>query len=277
MLPTTIALGQRAVQIFAVNAFTEQPFAGNPAAVCLLSDTKSDVWLQAVARELNLSETAFLLPLAESHYHLRWFTPTVEVDLCGHATLASAHVLWHYGGVAADLRFSTRSGILGATYDQGWIWLDFPVQPVAAIEAPAALITALGVMPRWVGRNATNYLVELATAAQVRDLVPDLVAIAKGRSETIASLDAQGIIVTAKAEPPYAFVSRYFAPAVGVNEDPVTGSTHCSLVDYWQVGAEPVLAAQVSARGGVLQVARRGDRVAIGGQAVTVWQGALLV
>lgn len=271
------------MQIFAVNAFTDQPFAGNPAAVCLLSDMQSDAWLQAVARELNLSETAFLLPLGTSatapanHYQLRWFTPTVEVDLCGHATLASAHVLWHHAGIAGELRFETRSGVLGANYDQGWIWLDFPVQPVEVTSAPAALTTALGVTPRWVGRNATNYLVELETAAQVRELVPDLVAMAKGRSETIASLAAQGVIVTAKGEPPYAFVSRYFAPAIGINEDPVTGSAHCSLIDYWQVGAEPVLVAQVSARGGVLQVARRADRVAIGGQAVTVWQGALLV
>ncbi len=271
MLPTTIALGQRVMQIFAVNAFTEQPFAGNPAAVCLLSDTKSDAWLQAVARELNLSETAFLLPLdgSANHYQLRWFTPTVEIDLCGHATLASAHVLWQHAGVSGDLRFETRSGVLGAAAGQSWIWLDFPVQPVEAIEAPAALNKALGMTPRWVGRNATNYLVELETAAQVRELAPDLVV--------LASLAAQGVIVTAKGEPPYRFVSRYFAPAVGINEDPVTGSAHCSLVDYWQVGSEPVLAAQVSARGGILQVARQGNRVAIGGQAVTVWQGELLV
>lgn len=264
------------VDILQVDAFTDRPFGGNPAAVCVLTEAADANWMQAVAAEMNLSETAYLYP-GNDGYHLRWFTPTSEVDLCGHATLASAHVLWSEGHLATtqEARFHTRSGLLTATQSAGWITLNFPGQPVAEITAPSELLQALpNAKPIYVGHGdgaEANFLVELASEAQVRSLQPDF-AILK-------TLPAMGIIVTATAAAPTDdFVSRYFAPAVGINEDPVTGSAHCTLALYWQtkLGKSAFLARQVSAREGILKVACQGDRVLISGQAVTVLKGKLL-
>ena len=257
-----------------VDAFTGEAFGGNPAAVCLLSAPRDAAWMQQVAREMNLSETAFLVqrPYAQG-FDLRWFTPTVEVDLCGHATLASAHTLWESGALPATeaARFHTRSGLLTATRRGNWIDLDFPAKPDTPADPPAGLVEALGVTPRYVGRNAFDFLVELDSEAQVRTLQPDF-----ARLRTIA---ARGIIVTSRASDGACdFVSRFFAPGSGIDEDPVTGSAHCCLAVHWQrrLGRDRFLARQVSPRGGVLQVAIEGDRVRLGGQAVTVLRGELL-
>jgi predicted PhzF superfamily epimerase YddE/YHI9 len=271
-----------------VDAFTDRPFAGNPAAVCLLPEARGEDWLQAVAREMNLSETAFLVR-RDDGFDLRWFTPGAEVDLCGHATLASAHALWESGEVApADpIRFHTRSGVLtcerggeeGPAAGEGWIWMDFPAEPAAPFEPPpgelaGALAAVLGAPPRWLGRNRLDFLVELGSEAEVRELRPDL-----GR---LAELGARGVIVTAAAGPGaaqgYDFVSRYFAPGVGVPEDPVTGSAHCALGPFWaeRLGRERLVGYQASARGGVVRVVVAGERVKLGGQAVTVMTGELL-
>ncbi|MFE4106895.1 PhzF family phenazine biosynthesis protein [Almyronema epifaneia] len=264
---------QTPLTVSQVDAFTAQPFAGNPAAVCVLAEAASDRWMQAIAAEMNLSETAFLVPQADG-YDLRWFTPAVEVDLCGHATLASAHVLWDEGHLAPDqtARFHTRSGLLTATYENGWITLNFPTQPVEAIASDPDLLKALrGADLKFIGKSSTNYLVELASEQHVRLLQPDFAL--------MQLLPRQGVIVTSQGEAATVdFVSRYFAPAAGINEDPVTGSAHCSLAPYWQqiLGKDEFLAHQVSKRGGVLQVKSRGDRVEISGQAVTVMRGELL-
>ncbi|MBF2036281.1 MAG: PhzF family phenazine biosynthesis protein [Leptolyngbyaceae cyanobacterium T60_A2020_046] len=263
--------------ILQVDAFSDRPFAGNPAAVCVLPQAADPAWMQAVAAEMNLSETAFLHPI-EAGYHLRWFTPTAEVPLCGHATLASAHVLWSEGHLPPDqtAQFHTLSGVLTATLADGWITLNFPVQPVAAIAATPEILKILrGLQPvqvmQTVGAAEGNLLVELESEDYVRSLQPDF--------GLLKTLPAMGLIVTSRADnPDVDFVSRYFAPAVGIDEDPVTGSAHCSLVPYWQkqLGKGAFLAHQVSARGGVLKVEAAGDRVLIRGQAVTVMRGTLL-
>jgi PhzF family phenazine biosynthesis protein len=264
------------VTFWQVDAFTAHPFAGNPAAICILPTAVDAAWMQAVAAEMNLSETAFLHPEQEG-YRLRWFTPAAEVDLCGHATLASAHVLWSEGylPLTQAARFQTRSGLLTAQWTDGWITLNFPVQPVTPVTPPPELLKGLrGVETRYVGWNSAaepNYLVELPSEDYVRSLQPDF--------SMLKLLPAMGVIVTAPADAPdIDFVSRYFAPAVGINEDPVTGSAHCSLAPYWQdqVGKSALQAQQVSARGGTLKVQCQGDRVLISGQAVTVLKGSLL-
>lgn len=264
------------VTILQVDAFTDHPFRGNPAAVCLLSAPASETWMQAVAAEMNLSETAFLQPV-EDGYQLRWFTPMAEVELCGHATLASAHVLWSEGMLAAaqTARFYTKSGLLTATQTGDWITLNFPSQPTHPVSAPPELLKSLrGLRPQTVTYGNTakaNYLVELPSEDYVRSLQPDFAM--------MRLLTAQGVIVTAPSEAPDVdFVSRYFAPAVGINEDPVTGSAHCSLVPFWEgkLGKSSFVAKQVSQRGGILRVQRQGDRVLISGQAVTVMSGTLL-
>lgn len=257
--------------IVQVDAFTDRPFAGNPAAVCVLPAPREAGWLQLVAREMNLSETAFLVR-QEDGFDLRWFTPAVEVDLCGHATLASAHVLWEAGLLAPDeqARFHTRSGLLTADRRAGWIELDFPAEPAVAVEPPDELLAALGTAPAYVGRNRFDYLVELETEEQVRALRPDFARL--GRVPT------RGVIVTSRArQPEYHFVSRFFAPGVGVDEDPVTGSAHCCLGPYWagKLGATEFVAYQASVRGGVVRVRLAGERVRLGGQAVTVLRGEL--
>lgn len=261
-----------ALRIVQVDAFTARPFAGNPAAVCVLATPRPDDWLQAVAREMNLSETAFLVP-EEDGYRLRWFTPQVEVDLCGHATLASAHVLWEDGLLepSATARFHTRSGLLTASLRESWIDMDFPARPPTAGAAPDGLLEALGVEARWVGRNQDDYLVEVATTAAVRAARPDF-----GR---LAQVRTRGVILTARDDTgEFDFVSRFFAPAVGVDEDPVTGSAHTCLAPYWRdrLDKEMLLAFQVSTRGGVVRMRLGGDRVILSGQAVTVLRGEIV-
>lgn len=259
------------IPLVQVDAFTDKPYGGNPAAVCVLTEAQPDDWMQRVAQEMNLSETAFLLPEGDG-FRLRWFTPTVEVDLCGHATLASAHTLWSEGHLAPEqeARFYTRSGLLTAQRQGDWIELNFPSNPSQPIATPEGLAAALGQPPVAVVENSLGYLVELETAETVRDLQPDFLALGK--------FPVHGIIVTSRGETPYDFVSRFFAPAIGINEDPVTGAAHCCLSPYWRdrLGKTSFLAYQASARGGVLQVEDRGDRVVLRGQAVTVLRGELL-
>jgi PhzF family phenazine biosynthesis protein len=259
--------------IVQVDAFTERPFAGNPAAVCVLPAERDARWMQDVAREMNLSETAFLVR-QEDGYGLRWFTPAIEVDLCGHATLASAHVLWEDGHLArgAPARFWTRSGLLTAAARGAWIELDFPAKPQEPAPTPPELARALGVTPRYVGRNQFDYLIEAESEAAVRGLAPDFGA--------LRALPVRGIMVTAAAEAAeYDFVSRFFAPASGIDEDPVTGSAHCCLGPFWsaRLGKRELVGYQASARGGVVRVRVGDDRVYLGGQAVTVLRGELLV
>jgi PhzF family phenazine biosynthesis protein len=265
--------------LYQVDAFTAEPFAGNPAAVCLLEDDADPGWMQRVAAEMNLSETAFLRPGAEAgRYGLRWFTPTVEVELCGHATLASAHVLFTEGLAEAGqaLRFDTPSGARAARRDgDGAIWLDFPATPAEPVDPPAGLVEALGAgAPRWVGRARFDYLVELEDEAAVRGLRPD------PRRLGGLTPGSVGVIVTAPASGPggYDFVSRYFAPAAGIDEDPVTGSAHCVLGPFWagRLGRDELTGFQASARGGLVQVRTDGDRVRLGGRAVTVLRGQLV-
>jgi PhzF family phenazine biosynthesis protein len=258
--------------IYTVDAFTDRPFAGNPAAVCLLDRERDARWMQALAGEMNLSETAFLLPAGEA-WSLRWFTPRAEVALCGHATLASAHVLWESGRLAADAPafFDTLSGRLTARRAQDWIELDFPERRESAHDDLPELWSALGVQPVYFGKNAYDYCVEVATAREVRELAPDFAALGK--------LPVRGVIVTAAADPgsDHDFVSRFFAPGVGVPEDPVTGSAHCCLAPYWgeKLGKGEMVGFQASPRGGTVRVRRQGDRVILAGRAVTILAGSL--
>ncbi len=258
--------------LFHVDAFTDRPFSGNPAAVCLLPAWREDAWLQAAAREMNLSETAFLVR-QPGHFDLRWFTPKVEVDLCGHATLASAHVLWQLGQAAGDeIRFSTRSGTLKAGQHGDAIELDFPLTPEEAAPAPPGLVSALGISARYVGKSRFDYLVEVESEAVLRGISPDF----KG----LAAVPVRGVIVTSEsADLRFDFVSRFFAPSSGVDEDPVTGSAHCCLADYWRkrLGKTEFVAFQASARGGVVRVRVMKDRALLGGKAVTVAKGELLI
>jgi PhzF family phenazine biosynthesis protein len=261
------------VPLVQVNAFTAEPFAGNPAAVCLMAEPRPDVWMQRIAREMNLAETAFLVPGGDV-YSLRWFTPAVEVDLCGHATLASAHVLWETGRLGAHetARFQTRSGPLTAVRQRDWIVLDFPATPEERAPAPRALLDALRVSPTYVGRSRFDYLIELETEDAVRSVHPDF--------QQLKAVDGRGVIVTSRSRAEdFDFVSRFFAPAAGIDEDPVTGSAHCCLATFWsaRLGKTEFLARQISARGGILKVRLDGDRVRLGGQAVTVWRGELVV
>lgn len=262
----------KSLAIHQVDAFAERPFTGNPAAVCVLERAADERWMQDVAREMNLAETAFLYP-EQGAWRLRWFTPAVEVDLCGHATLASAHVLWETSRLAAadPARFLSRSGPLTATRRGEWIELDFPSKPAAPHAPPPGLLEALGVAAVHTGRSAFDWLVEVASADVVRGAQPDFGALRR--------VPARGVIVTARADTPEVdFVSRFFAPAVGVDEDPVTGSAHCTLTPYWarELGKTEMTAFQASARGGVVRVELRGDRVGLGGKAVTVLRGELL-
>ena len=260
-----------AIRIVQVDAFTARPFTGNPAAVCVLREAPTEQWMRDVAREMNLSETAFLTP-RDDGYNLRWFTPAVEVDLCGHATVASAHVLWEDGHLpeGQQARFHTRSGLLLADRRGDWIELDFPAKIATAAEAPPDLLSALGVEARSVARNQFDYLVDVESEETLRAMAPDFTALRK--------LPVRGVIVTARpSSAEFDFVSRFFAPAAGVDEDPVTGSAHCALGPYWaeRLGKNEFTAWQASARGGVVRVRLKGDRVILGGQAVTVMRGEL--
>jgi PhzF family phenazine biosynthesis protein len=249
-----------------IDAFTAAPFAGNPAAVCFLDHERHPSWMQSVAAEMNLSETAFLLPEGDG-YRLRWFTPAAEVRLCGHATLASAHALWETGRLPLDAtaRFYTLSGLLTAQRCADWIELNFPARPPEPVEVPG-LAEALAVIPLALYKDADDYMVVVATEAEVRLLNPDIPA--------IKELPVRGVIVTARSTTDgLDFISRFFAPRVGVNEDPVTGSAHCCLTPYWAgvLNKNELIAYQASKRGGVIHVRLEGDRVVLAGQAVTVF------
>ena len=290
------------IPIAQVDAFTDRPFAGNPAAVCLLPEQRAapgdDSWFQAVAAEMNLSETAFLVRRAGTgepgggRYGLRWFTPATEVDLCGHATLASAHLLWEAGHVPSEMpvRFETRSGSLtcerSGSEDGATVWMDFPAQPAEELGGDEAralgeeLAAALGAEPARLARNRFDLLAELPSEEAVRSLRPDLAR--------LAEIEARGVIVTAAAEAGGAdagssgqhdFVSRFFGPRVGVPEDPVTGSAHCCLAPWWsaRLGRESLVGFQASRRGGVVRTELAGPRVRLGGRAVTVLTGELRV
>jgi PhzF family phenazine biosynthesis protein len=254
------------MQLQTVDAFASAPFTGNPAAVCILDAPRSPDWMQKLAAELNLSETAFLVPAGEV-WQLRWFTPAVEVDLCGHATLASAHTLWETGrlGPTEKARFETRSGRLEAVRDGDEVVMDFPAESPQPADPPDGLIEALGVHAVAVARNRMDYLIEVADEAAVRSIRPDL-----GR---LRGVEARGVIVTAlAADESHDFVSRFFAPRVGVDEDPVTGSAHCCLSPYWsaKLGRATLRGYQASPRGGTVGVTLDGQRVRLRGRAITI-------
>jgi PhzF family phenazine biosynthesis protein len=258
--------------LFQVDAFTNQPFAGNPAAVCLLDEPGDPAWMQQVAREMNLAETAFLVKQADG-YSLRWFTPAVEVDLCGHATLASAHVLWEQGYLSPgdQARFHTKSGLLTAEQQGGWIELNFPAKPEEPAESIPGLAEALGITPIYVGMSQFDCLVEVESEAVVRGIQPGFAR--------LSAIPVRGVIVTSRASTPgYDFVSRFFGPRVGVPEDPVTGSAHCVLSPFWsaRLGRAELIGYQASPRGGMVLTRLDGERVRLGGQAVTVLRGELL-
>ncbi|MGD8858783.1 MAG: PhzF family phenazine biosynthesis protein [Myxococcales bacterium] len=261
------------LDIDVIDAFTAEPFSGNPAAVCLLPGSRSDGWMQRVAMEMNLSETAFLQAAGEGTHALRWFTPAVEVDLCGHATLASAHFLWERGllDATSPARFDTRSGRLTCRREDDRIYMDFPARPGTVRDAPDGLFDALGIDGGRVLENGMDLIVAVESGTMVRELAPDLRA--------LSALPVRGVIVTAPGERgDVDFVSRFFAPAAGVDEDPVTGSAHCFSGPYWAqvLGRSELVAEQLSRRGGRLGVRVRGERVELSGQAVTTLRGRLL-
>jgi PhzF family phenazine biosynthesis protein len=259
--------------IMQVDAFTDEPFRGNPAGVCLLPKRADDTWMQAVAAEMNLSETAFAVRQEGNQFLLRWFTPTVEVPLCGHATLATAHILWEEKLVPSDeaIAFQTESGRLMAHRDSSWIRLNFPTLPLVESAEPDGLAEALGAQPLTVYQNKfPAFLVELESKEAVRGLRPVIARMNEAR--------IHACIVTARdSSGEYDFVSRFFAPGVGIDEDPVTGGAHCSLAPYWaaRLGKTELIGHQVSKRGGLVKVRVREDRVDILGQAVTVIRGHL--
>ncbi len=260
------------LDIFQVDAFTDKPFRGNPAGVCILPEPGDERWMQDVAREMNLSETAFLYRHRDG-FNLRWFTPAVEVELCGHATLASAHILWETGCLKPDKRalFYTQSGLLIAERKGGWIELDLPAEPEEPSTTPEGLSQALGVRLKYVGRNRFDYLVEVDSEETVRNMKPDFVL--------LDDIPSRGFIVTAQASfRGFDFISRFFAPGVGVNEDPVTGSAHCCLGPFWasRLGKREMVAYQASARGGIVRIRVNEKRVRLGGKAVTVLRGKLI-
>jgi PhzF family phenazine biosynthesis protein len=262
--------------LFVVDAFADRAFAGNPAAVCLMPPGHAHAhdarWMQLVAREMNLSETAFVSPRPDSDFNLRWFTPKVEVELCGHATLASAHVLWMTErlGPTREARFHTKSGALVARQAGKRIALELPAYPPEEANALAGLEVALGARPVWLGRSRFDFFIEVATEAELRALAPDATA--------LSAIEGRGFIVTAKAASTgHDFVSRFFAPRVGVPEDPVTGSAHCALGPFWasRLGKNSLVGFQASDRTGVVHVEVVGDRVTLGGTAVTITRGEL--
>jgi PhzF family phenazine biosynthesis protein len=258
------------IPIFQVDAFAAVPFTGNPAAICPLEEWLPDDLMQAIAAENNLAETAFFVKEGDGLYGLRWFTPAVEVDLCGHATLASAHVLWErLGCVAERIAFATRSGTLTVTREKDVLALDLPARAPAACEAHPALVAALGGSPREV-LAARDYFVVYGSEEEVRGLRPNF--------RELAGVDRFAVIATAPGKE-FDFVSRFFAPAQGIDEDPVTGSAHCTLTPYWsaRLGKGKLRAKQISPRGGVLHCEDRGERVSIAGKAVLYLEGSILV
>lgn len=260
-----------AIPCLQVDAFTDRPFAGNPAAVCLLDDERDSQWMQAVAAEMNLSETAFIRP-QEDGFELRWFTPAVEVDLCGHATLAAAHVLWSEGVVDSDdiVPFHTRSGELQCARHGDLIEMDFPATVAEPLQADQGLVEALGVEPSWVGGSKYDRLVLVESTQMLRTMRPDFAR--------LRAVPVRGVIVTSASDDQrFDFLSRFFGPAVGIDEDPVTGSAHCCLGPFWseRLGKTEMTAYQASARGGVVHVRVAGERIVLGGNAVTVLRGEL--
>jgi len=261
-----------AIPIYQVDAFTDKPFLGNPAAVCVLLEPKDEEWMQLVAREMNLSETAFLYKYGDG-FNLRWFTPTTEVDLCGHATLASAHVLWEMGYLdrGQEAKFYTKSGLLTARQDDKWIELNFPSEPPTETTLPDFIIQGLDVSPKYTGKNRLDYIVEVESEDIVRNIQPDF--------NLLKAMDIRGVIVTSLSKTgKFDFVSRFFAPGAGIDEDPVTGSAHCCLGPYWQLrlNKKELIGYQASDRGGLVKVKVLGDRVSLSGKAVTVLKGELL-
>lgn len=261
------------MKIFQVDAFTSEPFRGNPAAVCILDRPESAEWMQQVAAEMNLSETAFVQKRQEG-FDLRWFTPTVEVDLCGHATLATAHILFETGVISPgeDAHFYTKSGLLTASRHQAEIELNFPATPDQPAELPHGMLDALGVTALYVGKSRYDYLVEIEHETDLRELTPDF--------NRLRELGVRGVMVTCRSQTPaYDFISRFFAPGAGIDEDPVTGSAHCCLGPYWsrKLGKKEFVAYQASARGGVVRVRIDADRIRLSGQAVTIFIGELFV
>ena len=260
------------VIVHLVDAFAERPFAGNPAAVCLLQQPRKDEWMQQLACELGYSETAYV-SASGGDFSLRWFTPKVEVALCGHATLASAHVLWNMGRAKGAIKFNTLSGELVCEQERGMIYLDLPKKTLEEEPAPVGLLSALHCgRAVAVMRAGTDFLVELADEASVLAAEPDFRALAR--------VSVRGLMITARSsDPEFDFVSRFFAPGLGVDEDPVTGSAHCALTPYWgeRLGKTKMRARQLSARGGVLEAELRGDRVRLGGRATTVLTGMLVI
>lgn len=261
------------IPIYQIDSFTDRAFAGNPAAVCVLADERSAQWMQALAGEMNLSETAFVRRVDDG-FELRWFTPAVEVDLCGHATLASAHALWSHDHVEVNrpIQFHTRSGVLTCVQRGDWIELDFPATPASECEPPAGLLDALQIQPTYIGRSKFDKLLVVESPEVVRKVRPDFLRLRQ-------LLGVRGVILTGPSDgPEFDFISRYFAPGVGIDEDPVTGSAHCTLAPYWsdRLGKTSMVGYQASDRGGVVRVEVVGDRVLLIGQAVTVFRGELL-
>jgi len=262
--------GAVSLRIYQVDSFTGQPFRGNPAGVCIVDGPAEDAWMQHVAAEMNLSETAFVRQREDGAFDLRWFTPAMEVSLCGHATLATAHILWETGILSPNTpaRFHTASGLLKATRRDARIELDFPANPP---DPPDGLLEALGVAATYVGKTRFDYLVEAEDAGVVRDAAPDF--------RRLKPLDVRGVMITARSDDnEFDFVSRFFAPCAGVDEDPVTGSAHCSLAPYWaeKLGKTELVGYQASTRGGTVRCRVVGDRVLLSGRAVTVLCGQLL-
>ncbi|UCB46509.1 MAG: PhzF family phenazine biosynthesis protein [Spirochaetota bacterium] len=261
------------MRLYGVDAFTEAPFRGNPAAVCILKSPRNERWMQDIAAEMNLSETAFLSRKGE-RYSLRWFTPEIEVDLCGHATLASAHILWEIGEIGKEraIYFDTKSGELVAHPKGEWIELDFPAEPEAEASPPDILLKSLNTEALYVGKNRFDWLIEVDSEQRVKSMAPDF--------ELLKKVPSRGVIVTSRSNSDdYDFVSRFFAPGAGINEDPVTGSAHSCLGPYWQkrLGKDELLAYQASKRGGFLKIRVGRDRVYISGKAVTVWKGEVCI
>jgi PhzF family phenazine biosynthesis protein len=257
--------------IFQVDAFAAHPFSGNPAGVCILPAAREDAWMAKVAMEMNLAETAFLVPI-EDGYNLRWFTPAVEVALCGHATLGSAHALWTEGYLdpGTTARFHTKSGLLTCDRRGDWIEMNFPAKLEQPADPPVQLSDALGVDLKYTGRNQFDYLVEVENEATLRALKP--------KHHLLREMPVRGVIATARGSGEFDFVSRFFAPGSGIDEDPVTGSAHCALTPYWsaKLGKKEMTGYQASPRGGVVKVRLEGDRVVLMGQAVTTLRGELL-
>ncbi len=259
------------MKIYQVDAFTDKPFSGNPAAVCILENEMDNSWMQKVAGEMNLPETAFVLK-RNNHYQLRWFTPILEVELCGHATLASAHILYESGevGLTSPILFNTKSGDLKVSFKEPYYEMDFPLEPPKVCDAPDGLLSAIDATPLYIGRNRMDYILELGSESIVRYCTPDLAK--------LTGIDARGVIITSLSDSgKYDFISRFFAPRFGIDEDPVTGSAHCCLGPYWgnKLNKTELSAFQASPRGGYINMVLKGKRILLSGQAVTVLSGEI--